>query len=301
MKQFLLRTALFIALTAVLMSILDITLSWQLRQRRYDPYACWNDIFQHRINADLLIMGNSRAWVQYSPMILDSVLHTHSYNLGQNASAFNRQYSRYRIYRRHYPKPKIIIQNIDALTLSRTSGTFQYQYFPYFYNPDVLHWIVPYEQFTLPEKILPFYRYSNFGLNNLFENKDTSIFGYSGKHWTWTRVIEFENNIHFETDSETLKTFENFLAETRSDSIQVILVYAPIHSDYTLHLDNIDEMWRTYSLLSTRYGIPILNYQDDTLCFSTDYFYNYLHLNIKGAEIFSRHLAEDLKKMGLEN
>lgn|GEM_PF-3251246 len=38
-----------------------------------------------------------------------------------------------------------------------------------------------------------------------------------------------------------------------------------------------------------------LYYHDDTLCYNRNYFHNSQHFNSTGADIFSGHLANDLK------
>ena len=296
MKKFLIRTLVFIALTTIVMTVLDICLSNKLRQRQVGPYACWSDIFHSRIDADLVIMGSSRAWVQISPAILDSVLLTHSYNLGQNGSAFNRQYTRYLIYRKHNPKPHIIVQNIDFKTLTFTSGYDQYQYFPYFCDTDVRNLIIPHEEYTLADRTLPFYRYANFGITKLFENKRTSVQGFAEHDKQWNvDTLSLSIDTTFVIDRRTLAAFDQFLADATAEGIQVILVHGPIHSFFTRHQKNIDQMWHIYQQFADKYNLPILDYTSDTLCDNTQYFYNIMHLNSQGAEIFSRHLAEDLK------
>ena len=41
-------------------------------------YTSWNEIYDARVNADVVICGDSRAKLTYSPKILDSVLGTNS-------------------------------------------------------------------------------------------------------------------------------------------------------------------------------------------------------------------------------
>ncbi len=298
MKKLLLRTFAFIALATVVMMVLDLCLTTQLRQRHLGPYSCWTDIFHSRINADLLIMGNSRAWAHFSPAILDSTLHTHSYNLGHDGSAFNRQYTRYLLYRKYNPKPRIIIQNIDPPTLTYTTGYDQYQYFPYFYNTDVRRWIVPNEQFTLADRILPFYRYSNFGFRNLFKDISPSVKGYCGRDYLWdVDTLNLDIDTSFIADPRTLASFEQFLADATAEGIQVIMVHSPIQSYLTRRYGDPPQMWFIYHQLADKYNVPILNYLNNPLCDSTEYFFNIMHLNRQGAEIFTRQLAEDLKPL----
>lgn len=304
MKKFLIRTLVFVALATIVMTVLDLCLTTQLRQRHVGPYSCWTDIFHSRINADIVVLGNSRAWAHFSPAILDSTLHTHCYNLGHDGSAFNRQYTRYLLYREHNPKPRIILQNIDLATLDFASGYDQYQYFPYFNDADVRRWILPYEHFSLADKFLPFYRYANYGLQNLYKDVSPSVQGYCGRDYVWdvdTLTLDIDVKSPFDTDPRTMSLFDKFLADATAEGIQVILVHSPIHSYLTRRQGDLDKMWNTYQQYADKYNLTILDYTNDTLCDNTKYFYNIMHLNRKGAEIFSRHLAEDLKSMGIGN
>ena len=296
MKKFILRTLAFLILATVVMVVLDLCLTSKLNKRELGPYACWNDIFHHNISADMLIMGSSRAWVHISPAILDSALHINSYNLGQNGSKFDRQYTRYLIYRKHNPKPKVILQTIDFYTLSATTGYEHYQYFPYFYDKDIRKLFFPSEPFTLADKTLPFYRYANFGVRNLFDDKRLPIKGYYASEKIWnTDTVSDDETIQSIFYPDVIDLFEQFLDETQKECIQVILVHTPIHASFTRHHIDLDEMWDKYNSIASKYNVPILNYQFDTLCENTDYFYNNMHLNREGAEIFTRQLAEDLK------
>ena len=112
------------------------------------------------IDADVLIMGNSRAWCQYSPLILDSILGTNAYNLGLDGSCFDRQIARYDIYR-HYQatKPKCIIQNVEYFTLGKTIGYEREQFMPYMMYPYFRQRICEVEPFKKLELYVPMYRY----------------------------------------------------------------------------------------------------------------------------------------------
>ena len=300
MKKFLIRTSLFILMVTVAMCVLDVVLTKKLNHYEYRPMLGWNEIYDGRASADIVIMGNSRAWVHYSPAILDSVLHCHTYNLGIDGSAFNRQYSRYKIYRMYDKKPKVILQNIDFVTLAYTTGYEQFQYFPYFYRRDMQELVVPYEEFTFADKYLPFYRYANFGIKRIFKTKVAPVNGYIGKEepWNGTRLRK-KKSFKFTVDSTTLEQFEQYLAETHAEGIQMIFVHAPIYQKITQKLEGRDEMWRLYKRLAEQYQIPILNYEEDSLSMDTNYLYNATHLNKTGSEIFSRKLANDLKEMGI--
>ena len=47
-----------------------------------------------------------------------------------------------------------------------------------------------------------------------------------------------------------------------------------------------------------KYDIPILDYTYMDICYDTTYFYNAMHLNALGADLFSEKLAHDLASQG---
>ena len=84
MKKFLLHTLLFFALLWVLAFTADCIITSKLRKERTSPFAVWNDIYDHKIESDVLVMGSSRAYVQFNPAVIDTILGVNSYNLGMD-------------------------------------------------------------------------------------------------------------------------------------------------------------------------------------------------------------------------
>ena len=75
MKKFLRQTLLF-ALGLFLMAVVfDVVMTRRALRMKVPPYVSWNDLYQHNIDADVLIMGSSRAYVHFNPAIMDTILH----------------------------------------------------------------------------------------------------------------------------------------------------------------------------------------------------------------------------------
>src|ERR1700747_729442 len=139
MKKIILRTLLFCLAPVPLLYLLQHIVDTGLRKSRYYYYSEWNDLFNGKINADLVVMGTSRAWVQVSPGILDSMLHLNSYNLGMDGTAFKIQYERFKMYMQHNKKPKYILQEVgytSTLVKSDQLPVLQ-QFLPYLNDPIV--------------------------------------------------------------------------------------------------------------------------------------------------------------------
>lgn len=297
MKKFLQHIAYFsIAILAVL-TLVDGVVTFQYHRKDTRKYAVWNDIKHKDLNADVLIMGSSRAWCMYSPVILDSVLGTNSYNLGIDGSSFDRQLARYDIYR-HYQKakPAYIIQNVEFSSLDKTIGYEREQFMPYMMYPYFRERIGKVEPFTCGELYIPMYRYYVNSFYEDYTNYDYSIKkGYYGndRSWDGTKfddIASYEANV----DSLTLKLFEDFLANSKQEGITVILVIAPYYKGIEKKVQNLQEVHQIYYDLASQHDLPLLDYSKYSLSQDTEYFYNATHLNRKGAELFSVQLAHDL-------
>lgn len=301
MKRFIGKVLSWCASLFIVLAILDFSLSRFIQTSHQREYASWNDIVQGNANADVIVMGNSRAWAQFSPQVLDTILKKETYNIGIDGSCINRQIDKYHVYRHYNRKPSIILQNVDFFTIGITKGYERHQYFPYFWIPYFRNAIFPNEPFSITEKILPFYRYSHFGIRNLFKEPRTLYKGYRGNDTPWDgSKLAQQAPFSFEPDTLAAVMFEKYLQETQEEGIQVFLVFAPVYIDATLKLQNIDEMYSFYNTIADKYGARIIDYTFDDISKDTTFFYNATHLNRIGAELFSIKLGHAVNSFLLE-
>lgn len=302
MKRFLKNILIFsIALLGLLVAE-DAATTYAFHKKTTRKYVVWNDIVHNNINADLIILGNSRAWCQYSPQILDSVLGTTSYNIGIDGSCFNRQLARYELYRHYIPNaPKYIIQNVEFFTLGHTEGYEREQFMPYLIYPYFRERICQIEPFSFGELYIPMYRYY---VNNVYDEYTKYDFpvvkGYLGEDnkWDGSKLNETEPYIQ-EVDTNSLKMFIDYIEGLQEENIKLILVFAPIYKDGLSKVLNLEEIHCLYYDLANKYNLPILDYANCWLSQDTTYFYNATHLNKQGAELFSTKLAHDIDSLGI--
>jgi len=287
---------LLFALTAI-----DYAYSWKIRKSNYRPVEAWENVINGDIHPDIVALGSSRVWVQVDPDIIDSVLCANSYNLGIDGSPINRQIQKYHIYRNNHSKPKIIIQNIDAWSLGYRIGYEKEQFFPYFWYKEMRETFFPTEPFTFGEKFIPFYRYHGMNPKMFIHNTPHVLHkGYQGQNSEWNgQAYIQQEKIEFQVSDTTICMFDAFLKETSEDNVKVIFVYAPLYYGATQKIINVGEMHLTYQKLAEKYEIPILDYSDMWICHDTAFFYNAMHLNKKGAEIYSDSLANGIKRLNL--
>ena len=58
-------------------------------------------------------------------------------------------------------------------------------------------------------------------------------------------------------------------------------------------------MMTMFQNIADRNNIPFLDYSNDPICYDTSYFYNAMHLNARGADIFTAKLAHDLDSLNI--
>ena len=309
MKKFLVRVTLFLFAAFICATLLDVFLSSRLLKNKNRIFASLNQIYTDSTDYDLVINGSSRAWVQYDPIIIDSILAINSYNLGFNGSGINRQIVKYNKYCELHENPKYLIQNIDLWTMGITRGYEREQFFPYFiYDRNLIKVIDKYENFSLAEKYIPCYRYLGYKdvlLEALFEDNrkhwfEFSTKGYWGNNGVWNGDdLAKLDSVSCSCDTTAVRLFVDFLEQTTSNGTKVLFVYAPVYHEVRTKMINEHQMYEMYDTIAARFNIPILDYNDIPLCYDTTYFYNGTHLNRIGAESFTIQLAHDIDSIGL--
>jgi hypothetical protein len=314
MKKFLLRLFLFFTILFAGSYALDFAMSATLKKSNsyaMGEFATWNDVLNGTLNAEVIINGSSRAWVQFDPtMIQDSLGHS-CYNIGIDGHAFHLQYLRHLLMLKNHPKPKVIIQSVDVWSLQKRPELYnQEQFLPYMlWNTTMAQYISQYQGYSLADYMLPLVRY--YGNKDAFEktceiwlgkepNAIKRIKGYEPQYKTWNSDLEkAKKNMKFfepKIDTLTLRLFNQYLEECKKENIEVILVHAPEYIEGQKFTRNRTETLSIFVELSRKHNISYLDFSADSISSNRDLFYNAMHLNNEGAQLFTKKLIQELKR-----
>lgn len=311
MNLFLKRLLVFVLPLFVVMCFLDVFISYNLKKSHnfQGEIEVWNAIYSGNINADIAIYGDSRAWTQINPEILNTTLNQNVYNFGIDGHNFWLQYLRHLLYIEYNQKPKTILLNVDIFTLEKRKELYQLeQFLPYaLWNNKIINYTASYEGFTKIDYYVPLLRYSGKtkAIKNAFSNfmrSDTMNFrnkGYKSFDLKWGENEKIMNNIDEYTvtfDQQSILLFENFIKECENLNIKLILIYTPEHIDGQKKIANRSELINLCDKFSKKYKLDFLNYSEDSLQLDKKYFYNSMHLNKKGSHILSHKIANQLTK-----
>ena len=281
-----------------------------LRQTDNDLYVVWNDLFDGAINAELLILGSSRAWVQIDPALLDTALDVDSYNLGLDGYPFDMQYALFQEYVRYNAPPRYIIQTLDILTLRRRANLFnREQFLPYLASPTIYKTARSYGLHPF-DRYVPMFKYYGspialrvglLELLNLKHYRSNKYKGFRGLDKAWdTSFEQFRQanpSVTIPIADALLEDIIAFVDYCRNHNITLIFVYPPEYIEYQALVSNRKQIFDIYTTIARDYHIPFLDYSDSFFSQTTDHFYNSQHLHANGARLFTRSLADDIKRL----
>jgi hypothetical protein len=292
---------------------IDIFISKNLKKSNTyteGEFSTWNAIFDRKINSEILVYGNSRAWMHINSKTLSQKLNVNVYNLGISGHNFWLQNLRHSLIMELNKKPKIIIHSIDIFTLDKKTNLYLCdQFLPYMlWNSKIKAATKSYNGFKNFDYIIPLIRY--YGKHeaiseslsmffNLHPNPKKRINGFEGQDKKWNSDFEVvkKNTASFEAniDNPSVKLFETYLDYCKKKGIRIIFVYTPEFIEGQKFIKNRNQIINIFKNYSKKYNILFLDYSNDPISHNKKYFYNVLHMNKNGADVFSERLGDTLK------
>ncbi|SCY40775.1 hypothetical protein [Flavobacterium caeni] len=317
MKRFLIKFVLFLLPIGLLAYGLDVFISSNLRKSTgftKGEMTVWSDLYDKKVNSEILVMGSSRAWVHLDAKMIGDSLHTSAYNLGMDGHNFWMQDFRFQLAMQQPVKPKVVIQSIDVFTLARRKDLFySEQFLPYMLGNDSLQKVtqnfIGYENYDFH---IPLIRYYGKGKAMLEafkialggKNEPTRIRGYQGQLIPWTNELEEAkkrmNHFTVEMEPQTVALFERYIQFCKASGIQLVFVYSPEYIEGQQFIANRKQMIDVYRKFAQKYSIPFFDYSTDPISYDRNYFYNALHMNKFGAEKFTAEFIQDLRTLDLK-
>ncbi len=252
-------------------------------------------------NEDILIFGSSRAAHHYNPQIIADSLALSCYNCGQDGKGIIQYYGWWQLIRQHY-KPQVIIYDVfmkfDLLAvednhkylggLKDSYGRAQIK--------EIYEDVDPTEKYKMMSMM---YRY-----NSSFHRYVTSFFFAGSKKNKGFKPINRQMDkkrlkkdgksldCNYPIDSLKLAYLRKFIDET--NDVKVIFVISP-----TLYGIDQKDIAPIRNLCADK-GIPFIDFSNNPKYLGKiEYFSDYLHLNKRGADVFTRDLVEKLKSISI--
>jgi len=258
---------------------------------------------------DLVVFGSSRAYVHYHPGILDTLLHLNTFNAGSEGALYGETDVLLMQYLKHHPKPRVVLVNTDMAMFAYPDRIFNpTSYYPYLTEPAVKEYLHKMDPFSKGISYLPFLAITRYD-DYLRGNSIKGIFGktasYSRFHYKGyiespeTQIIDTLKSLPPSNQdslyTEAFSFFSKWDSICRKQDIQFIAVFSPYHQfNYKSYPKQVSRRKIIKQGLREA-GIEVLDMETPSFSGRIDYFSDAIHLNRKGARLFSSMLADSLK------
>ena len=297
------KLAIILTIVLILSFFVQMISDAALKKRVYCTE--WEDLYNSRINADMLVQGSSRALRHISPKIIEEYFNIDCYNLAMNGCHFSMQYLRFREYLKYNRKPKYIIQCLDIFSL--VGGAEQVsdvqQFLPYIDKFLIKESLLNIKVIEPLDCIIPLLKYRLYrngvllSLKGYTERRDKyKGFKASDAKWNSSENFNSDKKVTIVIDIDIFNMFDDFLKYCRNNNIMVILVYPPEYYEYQKSIKNRTHIIDIYRQFSNKYGLVFLDYSNSEFSYSKYNFYNSTHMNSVGVNPFNNILVRDMAR-----
>jgi len=263
-------------------------------------------------NAELVVLGNSRAQHHYNPKIISSKTELLTENYGLNGG--------YGIYlpsfqvdemTSHY-KPKVIIIELDPNSMGYWKGNYDKLtvLMPFIDKyPNAYHYIMLRDNYQKIKLFSKSYKFNSLIYNELIYSLFETNFKHVKSFIPITKSLSNNDSIASVNKIRNLSSktmdinmqliLEKLIQLTKSMNIKLIFVNSPIYNNAVN--DNYSFAGNKAIQIMNDNNISFWDYSNDSTFFNKYYlFSDRLHLNDKGSELFSNIIAERLVAEGIK-
>ncbi|PZX49792.1 hypothetical protein LV84_04184 [Algoriphagus ratkowskyi] len=311
MNRFLFKLFVLSSLFACICFGIDQLIENGIKTSSYREISKWNEVIEGGINADRLIVGSSRALVQFDPKIIEEKTGQSCYNLGIDGSTYPAQRKIVELYLEKNKKPKIIEWSIDFTTFENVEGIYRFeQFIPFLHEPKIKEILAMNQNMDLSYLNIPIARFDNNrtikykGLLSKTRFKHTYPLLYKGyreseKSWNVpeNQIEKLIGETSFEIDMKMFDDFIDFVTSLQTQGIEIRWVISPYFSSTELLFTNKKSIRNMLNKHADQLNIEFLDYSFDKISDQQNLFYNGTHMNKKGVSVFMIQLYSFENKM----
>lgn len=298
MKKVFTVFVLFIAVSFVADRLLGVVL-----HKAFTKSDCIENYVYQKCDADIVVLGSSRAIHHYVPSIISDSLGLTCYNLGANGKNIYFQYANLNLLLTHHT-PKIVIYDCFSVDVSKADFKYDFgslsDYYPIYGENKVVDSLINMQGTQYISRIIcsHTYRYNSRFLDHLMAHHDTDMRGYEPLNGFYGRELStHKENEALKIDTTKIDYMKKMIDLCRANNIQIVFAVSP---RYALN-ETSSPITKKYEIvrdLCQKNNVPFLYYELDlTYLKDRSLFRDIGHLNDKGARQFTKQFVGDLRKV----
>jgi len=295
MKQSMKYGLLFLGLIIIIDLISGLIFKKQFKQIKFGDYGIINKSLSS--DAEILVLGSSRAVHHYNPKIFSKALNKSCYNAGFGGQGLFLNYALLKESIKNHPPKVVILDLAPNIIDDKKAYTKLNLLLPYYKNYTAFKEIIQLNpEFSKLELISNLYIYNstiydftrslllkekeaNLGFEKLNGQVDSSSF----------KPFFLENN---EFDENKMNYLNKIIKLCKTENIKLVGVISPTY----LKFDKNNRIVNKLKIIFNENNIEFYDYSNAAKFYQkTIFFKDQLHLNNLGADIFSNDLVEKIK------
>ena len=267
-----------------------------LRVRASGGETARTEYICNKTDAQILVMGSSRAAHHYDPNVIENKLGKSCYNCGYDGCGIIVAFSQLQLILERY-EPEIIIYELTPSYdyIANDNSRFLKVLRPYCYNSSVREVVESIDNTERYKLLSQAYRYNSVFVSialDYFRESIDSLKGYKPEFKVLDYEPEFNSDFQERCDDiDELKAYylSRFIEICSEHSIKLSFVISPIYQNRS----NVAFQYGIEQISAK--GISVYDLSCDTMLTSqVQYFSDAVHLNASGARVFSEVLCSKI-------
>lgn len=255
-----------------------------------------------KVDADVIIIGSSKATHHYIPAMIADSLGLSVYNCGQDGCFYLYQNCLINMVLDRY-KPKKIIWDIQPGCLNSVERVQEYQNVrylsPYYYDGNA--WVKKYidseDEWSSVKMQSRMFAYNSKLLNSMFPlvmSGSTTEYGYiplPSEGYEYPKLsADYVDKSKYESWPEKLELFGSTVERCKKEGVELLIIASPqfVHTSKA-YLSAVEDLQK----VAKQYGCEVYDYADYYID-SPDMFKDAAHLNHKGASAFTELIINEV-------
>lgn len=293
MKKFLLKLSSVLVPFIILLYIGQYYVSTQsAKGKRYSFQGDWLDLKNH--NSDILLIGNSRTWVNVDPWQIQKATGKKTEVIGQDGQRIKLLWLKFKQYMKVNKKPQHVFLQFDPFFLNDRKDLYGIDnYRTCFYMnqanfsqmSDADGYTIWYEY--LPLAAIDFDLMARIIMNHTVPEKDSyeKTHGFEAPTRKWSGDWEHPDVTRLDSISNYT---DSFFVYCRNNKIKLDAYFTPMSSPSYHKFKDLNKLYEELNYLNNKYNMKVLlhNYNSDAYYNDSSLFYNHMHLDAKGVDFF---------------
>jgi hypothetical protein len=304
---------LFSVIGIIILGIISFVLDYGAKHSDDTQFGKINRIMDHDIDPQIIVFGASSGEVSIDPSIIRDTTGLTCFNACITGTRFLQYEGLIREVGEYSKVNQMVVLSESYFSFEKISAVTSIERFmPHMDNRNVyqsLFMVQP--DLAWKCKHIPFYKYvaathvyyknAVIGWKNVLHHKQNEDLGFSPVHQSWQADadddIKSMGFFKISMDPVILNEYINLIRSIEKSNRKAVILLTPVYGEMLSRVTDIRPLRVKLDSVARVTNAVFLDFTSNPICRDKSMFYNSLHLNNVGSAVFSKMLADSLRKI----